>query len=122
LFDNIPNKTNYIEALMRRYGKTFQQDERVVESGSKERSLYFIVDGTIHLMQSNQIKRILQSGEYFGEISILSNQPATMDAIVVSKSAQILVIYAENIDTMLLEDPNIAMQLLKHMANRIQGT
>jgi membrane protein len=45
-----------------------------------------------------------------------------MDAIVVSKSAQILVIYAENIDTMLLEDPNIAMQLLKHMANRIQGT
>ncbi|MGV3582207.1 MAG: YhjD/YihY/BrkB family envelope integrity protein [Methylophilus sp.] len=122
LFDNIPNKTNYIEALMRRYGKTYQQDERVVESGSKERSLYFIVDGTVHLMQSNQIKRILQSGEYFGEISILSNQPATMDAVVVSNSAQILVIYAENIDTMLLEDPNIAMQLLKHMANRIQGT
>jgi membrane protein len=122
LFDSIPNKTNYIEALMRRYGKTFQKDERIVESGSKERSLYFIVEGTVHLTESNHTKRILQSGEYFGEVSILSNQPSTLDAVVVSESAQILVIYAENIDTMLAEDPKIAMQLLKHMANRIQNT
>jgi membrane protein len=29
------------------------------------------------------------------------------------------VIYAENIDTMLADDPKIAMQLLRQMANRL---
>lgn len=122
LFDNVPNKANYIEALMGRYGKTLKEGEIIVEKGSTERNLYFIVEGTVQLNQNNQTKRILQSGEYFGEVSVLSSQPAAADAIVVSKEAQILVIYAENIDTMLADDSKIAMQLLKHMANRIQDS
>jgi membrane protein len=122
LFDNVPNKANYIEALMGRYGKTLKEGEIIVEEGSTERNLYFIVEGTVQLNQNNQTKRILQSGEYFGEVSVLSSQPAAADAIVVSKEAQILVIYAENIDTMLADDSKIAMQLLKHMANRIQDS
>jgi len=122
LFDNIPNKANYIEALMRRYGKTFQEGEKVVEEGSLERNLYFIVEGTVALKQKNQTKRILQAGEYFGEVSVLSNQPMIEDAVVVSNEAHILVIYAENIDTMLVDDPKVAMQLLRHMANRIQDS
>jgi membrane protein len=122
LFDNVPNKANYIEALMGRYGKTLKEGEIIVAKGSTERNLYFIVEGTVQLNQNNQTKRILQSGEYFGEVSVLSSQPAAADAIVVSKEAQILVIYAENIDTMLADDSKIAMQLLKHMANRIQDS
>jgi membrane protein len=119
LFDNIPNKANYIDALMRRYGKTLAAGETIVAQGSAERNLYFIVEGTVHIIQNGQVKRILQNGEYFGEVAVLSNQAASSDAIVVSEQADILVIYAENIDTMLAENPKIAMQLLRHMANRI---
>jgi membrane protein len=51
---------------------------------------------------------------------MLTKQPTTSDAIVASDEARIIVVYAENIDSMLEDDPKIAMQLLRQMAGRIQ--
>ena len=64
--------------------------------------------------------RTLNKGDYFGELAMLTKQPTTSDAIVASEEARIIMIYAENIDSMLADDPKIAMQLLKHMAGRLQ--
>ena len=120
LFDDLPNKTNYIDALMRRYGRTLTRGDKIIEQGNQERNLYFIVEGTVHLMQQNEVTRRLQAGDYFGEVAMLVGQPAEADAIIASDDAQIIVIYAENIDSMLAEDPKIALQLLKNMALRMQ--
>jgi membrane protein len=122
LFDNVPNKANYIAALMQRYGKTWKQDEKIIELGNIERNLYFIVEGTVHITKNDIVRNILKSGDYFGETAMLADLPADADAIVASEVAQIIVIYAENIDTMLAEDPKVAMQLLRHLANRLQHT
>lgn len=121
LFDDTPNKANYIDALMQRYGKTYQQYEKIIEQGNIERNLYFIVDGTVHISHDNVIKHVLKNGDYFGEIAMLADQPANADAVVASEQAQIIVIYAENIDTMLAEDPKVAMRLLRHLAHRLQN-
>ncbi|OYY48501.1 MAG: cyclic nucleotide-binding protein [Methylophilales bacterium 28-44-11] len=122
LFDNVPNKANYIAALMQRYGKTWKQDEKIIELGNIERNLYFIVEGTVHITKNDIVRNILKSGDYFGETAMLADLPADADAVVASEEAQIIVIYAENIDTMLAEDPKVAMQLLRHLANRLQHT
>ena len=66
------------------------------------------------------VARELNAGDYFGELAMLTKQPTTSDAIVSSSEARVIMIYAENIDTMLAEDPKIAMQLLKQMAGRLQ--
>lgn len=120
LFDDVPNKSNYIEALMNRYGHTFSLGDKIIEEGNLERNLYFIVEGNVNLVQNKQTIRRLQAGDYFGEVAMLVEQPADADAIVTSDSAQIIVIYAENIDSMLAEDPKIARQLLKNMALKMQ--
>jgi membrane protein len=122
LFDTTPNKSNYIDALMRRYGATFKQGEKIYAQGNEERNLYFVIEGTIHLRQQDHVKRILQNGDLFGEAAILSVQPANTDAVVVSETAKVIVIYAENIDTMLSEDPKVALQLLKQLAPQLQHT
>jgi membrane protein len=121
LFYDTPNKANYIAALMQRYGKTWQQGEKIIEQGNIERNLYFIVDGIVHIAQDGDMKHALKAGDYFGEIAMLADQPANSDAVVASDQAQVIVIYAENIDTMLAEDPKVAMQLLRHLANRIRN-
>lgn len=120
LFDDVPNKSNYIEALMNRYGHTFSLGDKIIEEGNVERNLYFIAEGNVNLVQNKQTIRRLQAGDYFGEVAMLVEQPADADAIVTSDSAQIIVIYAENIDSMLAEDPKIARQLLKNMALKMQ--
>jgi membrane protein len=121
LFDNVPNKVNYIDTLMQRYGKSWQQGEKIIEQGNIERNLYFIAEGSVHISQNGVVKHTLNAGDYFGEIALLADQPANADAVVASEQAKIIVIYAENIDTMLAEDPKVAMQLLRHLATRLQS-
>jgi membrane protein len=120
LFDDAPNKANYIEALMTRYGLTLKQNEYIFERGNTERNLYYLAEGNVNLSNHGAIVRALNAGDYFGELAMLTKQPTTSDAIVSSDEARIIVIFAENIDTMLADDPKIAMQLLKQMASRLQ--
>jgi membrane protein len=120
LFNDTPNKANYIDALMTRYGLTLKQDEYIFERGNTERNLYYLVEGKVSLISKGGVVRELNAGDYFGELAMLTKQPTTSDAIVSSSEVRIIMIYAENIDTMLAEDPKIAMQLLKKMAGRLQ--
>jgi membrane protein len=120
LFSGSPNKANYIETLMRRYGHILRQGEYIFERGNTERNLYYLVDGKINLSNNGAVLREIGAGDYFGELAMLTKQPTTSDAIVASDEARIIVIYAENIDSMLEDDPKIAMQLLKRMAGRLQ--
>jgi len=122
LFNNSPNKANYIEALMSRYGLVLRRGEYIFELGNTERNLYYLVDGTVHLSHAGKILRELTSNDYFGEMAMLTGQPTTADAIVASDEARIIVIYSENIDTMLADEPKVAMQFLKHMASRLQNS
>ena len=121
LFDGSPNKANYIETLMMRYGLTLRRGEYVFERGNTKRNLYYLVEGSVQLTNNDKIHRELKADDYFGEMAILTEKPTTSNAIVTSDEARIIVIYAENIDTMLADNPNIAMQLLKHLAGRLQN-
>lgn len=120
LFDDLPDKENYIEALMQRYGTTMQQHEHIFEIGNTDRSLYYLVSGEIHLINEDGILRKISAGNYFGETASLTEQPTTTNAMVVSSEAQIIVIQAENIDAMLTDNPRIAMRLLKQLAARLE--
>lgn len=122
LFDERPNKANYIDALMVRYGKTYQVGDKIVTQGSTAKCLYYIADGAVHLTQGNNVLRTLHAGDYFGEVAMLAEQPMHADAVVASAQAQIIVIYSENIDSMLIEDPRIARHMLKNMAQHLQQT
>ena len=120
LFDGAPNKNNYIEALMRRYGLVLHQGEYIFERGNSERNLYYLAEGRVNLSNNGKILRELVAGDHFGELAMLSKQPTTSDAIVASEEARIIIVYAEIIDTILLDDPKIAMLLLRQMAGRLQ--
>ncbi len=122
LFDGAPNKANYIETLMQRYGVELHQGEYVFERGNTERNLYYLAEGKVNLTQGNKVVRELVADDFFGEMAILTQKPTTANAVVASQEARIIVIYAENIDTMLADEPRVAMQLLKQMASRVQNS
>ncbi|HWU65456.1 MAG TPA: YhjD/YihY/BrkB family envelope integrity protein [Methylophilus sp.] len=125
LFDDIPNQQHYLQALMQTYGKTYIQGEHVFREGDAGHHYYMVVDGTLHLTQqdsdgSEKTLRILQYGDFFGDISLFSAQPVTASAIVVSPTASVIEIVAECMENLLLEDPNIAVRLLKQLSHHAQ--
>ncbi|MDP8567480.1 YhjD/YihY/BrkB family envelope integrity protein [Methylophilus aquaticus] len=125
LFDDLPNQQHYLHALLRRYGKTYTQNAVVFQQGGSGRHYYMVLEGTVQLVRREesgtlQPLRILQNGDFFGEIALFSSQPAIASAIVTSSHATLIEIYAEYMDDLLQEDPKIAVRLLKQLSDNVQ--
>ncbi len=121
LFNETPQiSSNYTKKLMQRYGKTYKQGERVFSLGDLTHNMYFIVTGQVDLMENGQVSRTMRAGDYFGEMALLSNTPTIADAIVTSEEAEIVLIYPDNIETLLLDEPKVAIRFLRQMASRLQ--
>lgn len=121
LFDTMPrDSTIYLDRLMRRYGKTFAQGNYIYHRGEVSRALYYLVSGQVELHHGNRLSQVLQSGEYFGEIELLTSTARILDAQVTSKQADIVIIDADKIETLLLGEPAVAMRFLRKMAERQQ--
>lgn len=113
-------QSHYIEKLMQRYGRSFQQGERIFQHGDLTRNLHYLVNGQVQLLKNSLVIRTIEPGEYFGELALLSNMPSSTDAIVSSIKADVILIYPDNIETLLLDEPKVAMKFLRQMASRLQ--
>lgn len=121
LFDQMPeDRAIYLEELMDRYGKKFKRGEYVFRINDSCHDLYYLVSGRIRLMLGDRLLRELNSGDYFGEMAFLTQTPRVADAIVMSNEAEVVVVNAENIETLLLGEPHITMGFLRQMAARLQ--
>jgi membrane protein len=119
----LPNsllQSNYIDKLMQRYGRTYHQNEHIFNLGDLTRNLHYLVSGQVHLQRNGNVIRTIEAGDYFGELALLSNMPAFADAIVSSPQAEVVMIYPDNIETLLLDEPKVAMVFLRQMATRLQ--
>ena len=120
LFSHMPSdKATYLQQLMMRYGRVYKKSDFVFREGDESNDLYYVVSGEITLLQKGEMVRQLAAGEYFGEMSMLTDMPRYADAVVASEQAEIVVITSANLQTLLAEQ-NIAMYFLKQMALRLR--
>ncbi|MCB5207890.1 YhjD/YihY/BrkB family envelope integrity protein [Methylovorus mays] len=121
LFGELPkDKEHYLQELMNRYGKIYQRDEYVFRQGEHGLDLYYIVMGKVQLIFPGGTIREIGPGDYFGEMALLTDSPRVADAKVITDHADIVIISADNIETLLMGEPKVAMRFLKHMARRLQ--
>lgn len=118
--DQLAGKVNYIKRLMQSYGKTYNKDDYVFRYGDTSYKLYYLLSGEIKLIQNGKLIRSIMPGSYFGEMAMLSNTPTIADALVTSETADVIIINTDNIETLLLDEPKVAMQFLRQLANRLQ--
>jgi membrane protein len=112
----------YLSTLMERYGKTYKRYAHIFEAGEQSSSLYFIVNGNVHLTYEDDEIRYLSSGDFFGEMAIVSGGTRFADAIVDSKTCDIIEVSSKDIQTLILSEPKIAMNFLQHMALQLKNS
>lgn len=125
LFDDntqapLDKPSNYVHQLMQRYGATYRKDDSIFRHGDATHNLYYLVSGQVQLLQHGNLLRTIEAGDYFGEMAILSNTPTIADAIVTSALAEVVFMPADNIETLLLDEPKVAMKFLRQLASRLQ--
>jgi membrane protein len=113
-------QASYLEKLMQRYGRSYEHGEHIFNNGDLTRNLHYLVSGQVQIIRSGNVIRTIEAGDYFGELALLSNMPAIADAVVTSAKADVVMIYPDNIETLLLDEPKVAMMFLRQMAKRLQ--
>lgn len=122
LFDDLPNHAFYLQALMRIYGKHYQQGDYIYRQGTPGSHYYMVVEGSVHLQQAAttdlpQTVRVLQHGDFFGGFALFSAPLMPFDARVASPSAEVIAIAASEMERLLKQDPQIALKLLRHASH-----
>lgn len=120
--ETIRKNPNFISKLMSRHGCIYQGGEVVFNIGDEGHDLYYIAYGKVKLVYENRLIRHLTAGDFFGEMAILGDGVRIANAVVDSDFCDVIVINANNIQTLILNEPKVAMRFLKHMALQLKNS
>lgn len=109
--------------LYARLGKDFPKGHILFHDGDAGREMYVIQSGRVRISKAvrdvDKTLVVLGPGEFFGEMSILNNQPRSATATV-EEGAKLLVIDPKTFEAMVRGNAEIAVRMIKKLAARLQ--
>ncbi|MEO8302173.1 MAG: cyclic nucleotide-binding domain-containing protein [Rhizomicrobium sp.] len=99
--------------------RTIEPGTILLAEGKHDRALCVLVDGEVEILKDDfQVNTVAEPGAVFGEMSILLNSPHTA-TVRARTTCRVHVI--EDGDAFLRENKDMAYDLLKIVAGRLQG-
>ncbi len=113
------------DPLVRRFGKDFPRGTVLFREGDAGKDMYVVQSGrvTIH-KRVGDVEKVLTTlgpGEFLGEMSILNNKPRSATATC-AEDCKLLVIDARTFEAMIRGNAEIAIRMIKKLADRLQET
>jgi CRP-like cAMP-binding protein len=102
------------------------RSEAVFHAGDMGDSLYIIEEGVVTISITSPeghevVLAELQSGQFFGEMALLDDEPRSADAIV-KEDTKLLVLERETFQRFMHDHPGAALNLLAVLSNRLRRT
>jgi CRP-like cAMP-binding protein len=98
---------------------SFGEGEWIVRQGDEQSDLYVIVDGEVAVVIDDEDRRVLPKGSFFGEVSVLLDEPASA-SIVTRTPVSCLVVPGSEVEGFLLSHPQVMYRILKAEARRLR--
>ncbi|MBV1869602.1 MAG: Crp/Fnr family transcriptional regulator [Gammaproteobacteria bacterium] len=104
--------------------RSYKKNSVVISEGDDTDSLYVIESGSVKVYLSDNsgkevIINTLETGDYFGELSILTTGKRSASVITMSNSS-FTVIYKRDFKELLFNHPDIAYVLIENLADRVR--
>jgi CRP-like cAMP-binding protein len=100
--------------------QSFPEGHFVLRRGTPGAGLFIIVEGEIGVVVDDDERATLATGGFFGEISVLLDEP-TMADIVVRKPLRCLVVPPEQAEAFLLAHPRVMFRMFQTEARRLRN-
>lgn len=115
-----------IEVSMTATHKKYKKGENIYLEGETAEKLFVINAGKVKISKlseegKEQIIRILQAGDFMGELSIFTNSPLKNNAEAV-EATTVCTIDSKKIKELIEERPGIAIKILKELSMRLEKT
>ena len=110
------------ERLVERFVRTLAEGEPLFREGETGNEMFYVAEGSVSLAKGERVLRVMNKGDYFGEMSMLTGAARTATATASAPDTRVVAISQDNFDTILRENPAIVRSILKEMAMRLQQT
>ena len=105
-------------------GKEFPKGTVLFKEGDVGTEMYLINSGEVKLsrktIHGNVVLATLGFGEFFGEMSVITNKPRTVTAETIS-DCRLNVISKDILETLITGNPLVALSILKKMVFRLES-
>jgi CRP-like cAMP-binding protein len=113
------------DQLLERFGKEFPKGTVLCREGDPGNEMFVIQAGRVTISKrAGDLEKVLTSlgpGEFFGEMSILNQRPRSATATC-AEASKVLVIDAKTFEAMIRGNAEIALRMIKKLADRLQET
>ena len=110
-----------LEALAHSFGEeVFAEGQRVIRQDVTGGGFYVILDGEAKVVIDGQERARLSRGDFFGELSLLTDEPPAADVIATS-ILRCLIIPDNELKAFLLKQPTVMYRMLQIEARRLRA-
>jgi CRP/FNR family cyclic AMP-dependent transcriptional regulator len=118
LFVDLP-KEELEQIAARGEEASFAEGEWIIRQGDQHSAVYVIVEGEVAVVIDDEDRRVLSKGAFFGEVSVLLQEPATA-SIVTRTPVSCLVVPGPAVKDFFVSHPLITYRILKAEARRLK--
>ena len=122
----VPLFTGISDESMRRLASVageqeFGEGQFIVRQGQVGTGLYIVVDGSVNIVRgANSVLATLGPGEFFGEMSVIDQQPRNASAQAMSPTT-VLAVASWDLLALLENDHALSLNLIKGLVARIRA-
>jgi CRP/FNR family cyclic AMP-dependent transcriptional regulator len=101
--------------------RKFEAGDAIVRKGETGVGFYLILEGSVEVRSASTTLSKLGAGQFFGEMSLLDNQPRSAD-VIAAEPSRCLVLTGWAFNAMIASHPEIAVTMLREFARRLRIT
>ncbi|MFQ5964969.1 MAG: Crp/Fnr family transcriptional regulator [Candidatus Scalinduaceae bacterium] len=115
----------FSDKTFKEVGKEFPKGTVLFKEGDPGIEMYLICSGEVKLTRKTPNGEVIMAtlgfGEFFGEMSVITNKPRTVTAVAVS-DCKLNVISKDILETLISSNPLVALSILKKLLLRLESS
>lgn len=106
--------------------KDFKENDVLCREGEKSDKLFLIREGRVKICKitkegKEQIVYVLSKGDFFGENTLFTSDNISNFSAYAITDAKLCILKKENLERILLQNPEISLKIIQEMADRINS-
>ena len=99
----------------------YESGDTIAKKGESGVGLYLVLDGSVEVRSDGTTLSKLGPGQFFGEMSLLDDQPRSADVVAMEPS-RCLILSDWSFKGLISSNPRIALKMLQELARRLRAT
>jgi CRP-like cAMP-binding protein len=101
--------------------RKFDTGDAIVREGETGVGFYLILDGSVEVRKKKKVLSRLSSGDVFGEMGLIDDQPRSADVVALSPTVT-FGLSAWSFTGIVTGNPDIALKMMKVLVGRLRTT